>query len=92
LREEHAPFAKGWLAFNVLTSVAYSAAAAARAGPYERDTRAMGGALGLDERWVGLLVLAPAVLDAYRYFHPDARWAAWSARGVKIGIVGLAIK
>ncbi len=29
---------------------------------------------------------APAVLDAWRYFHPGSRWAAWTSRGVKIGM------
>ena len=41
LRDEHAPVLKGILAFNVLTSVAYSGAAFARTGPNERDTRGM---------------------------------------------------
>ena len=41
LRDEHAPFVKGLVAFNVLTSVMYAVAAFARAGPAERDTRGM---------------------------------------------------
>ena len=45
LRDERAPFKKGVLAFNVLTSVGYSVAAAAKAGPYQRDTRAMSDSL-----------------------------------------------
>lgn len=85
LRESHAPFEKGLLAFNVLTSVGYSAAAFARYGPFERDTRAVGEALRVDERWVGAMVLVPAVLDAYRFFHPDSHWATWSSRAVKVG-------
>ncbi|HEY7441844.1 MAG TPA: hypothetical protein VH701_05455 [Vicinamibacterales bacterium] len=92
LRDEHEPFRKGVLAFNVLTSVGYSAAAMAKAGPYERDTRAIGDALELSERWVGVMVLAPAVLDAYRYFKPDSRWAAWSSRAMKVGWVILVLK
>jgi hypothetical protein len=92
LRDEHAPFRKGFLAFNILASVAYAGAAAAKAGPFERDTRAIGDALDIDERWVSLMVLAPAVLDAYRYFHPDARWAAWGSRGLKVGWVMVILK
>jgi hypothetical protein len=80
------------LAFNILASVAYAGAAAAKAGPVERDTRAIGDALDIDERWVSLMVLAPAVLDAYRYFHPDARWAAWGSRGLKVGWVMVILK
>ena len=38
------------------------------------------------------MVLAPAVLDAIRYVNPGADWAAWSSRGVKIGLVLLVLK
>jgi hypothetical protein len=92
LRDERAPFKKGVLAFNVLTSVGYSVAAAAKAGPYERDTRAISDSLQISERWVGVMVLAPAVLDAYRYFKPDSRWVTWSSRAMKVGWVLLVLK
>ena len=89
LRHDRAPFVKGMVAFNVLASVAYAGAAFAKTGPEERDTRGMADSARLDERWIGALVLAPAVLDAWRYFHPDAKWAAWTSRGVKVGMVVL---
>ncbi|MEW5984953.1 MAG: hypothetical protein AB1806_21575 [Acidobacteriota bacterium] len=92
LRSDRRRFQEGVLAFHVGTSIMYAGASFARAGPYERDTRAMAETLGISERWIGLLVLAPAVLDAYRYFDPDAQWAAWASRGMKIGMVGLAFK
>jgi hypothetical protein len=92
LRDERAPALKGMLAFNVLASVAYGMAAMAKAGPVERDTRAMAAALRVNEAWVGGLVLAPAGLDGWRYFHPDARWATWVSRGVKIGMVLLVLR
>ena len=92
LRHTTGSFRKGVLAFNVGASAVYATAAFARAGPAERDTRAMATSLGIDERWVGALILVPAVLDAVRYFKPDARWAAWSSRGWKIGLVLLALK
>lgn len=87
LRNEHAPFLKGVFAFNVLASVAYASAAFARTGPPERDTKGMADSLRWREPWVGALILAPAVLDAVRFFHPDARWAAWGSRGAKVGSV-----
>lgn len=87
LKSEQAPLTKGIFAFNVLASVAYAGAALARTGPDERDTRGMAVSSRLDERWIGALVLTPALLDAWRYYHPDAKWAAWSSRGVKIGMV-----
>jgi hypothetical protein len=92
LRDERAPARKGLLAFNVLASVAYGTAAMAKAGPVERDTRAMASTLGVNEAWAGGLVLAPAGLDAWRYFHPEARWAKWISRGVKIGLVLLVVR
>ena len=87
LNSDHAPLAKGLLAFNVLTSVGYAGAAFAKTGPVERDTRGMAASSRIDERWIGVLVLAPALLDAWRYYHPDAKWASWTSRGVKIGMV-----
>ena len=92
VRSHHAPFTKGLLAFNVLASVAYSGAALGRVGPYERDTRAMSDAVNIDERWIGAMILAPAVLDAYRYFRPQTNWAVWGSRGVKVGMVLLVLK
>ena len=92
LRLERAPLAKGVLAFNVFTSMAYAGAAFAKTGPVERDTRGMAASARIDERWIGALVLAPAVLDAWRYRHPDAKWAAWTSRGVKIGMVVMVVR
>lgn len=92
LRHEPAPFAKGMLAFNVLASTAYAGAAFARTGPLERDTRGMADAARMDERAIGALILAPAVLDTVRYFKPDARWATWASRGVKVGLVLLVLR
>lgn len=92
LRQERAPFAKGVFAFNVLASAAYSGAAFARTGPDERDTRGIAVTTRLDERWIGALILAPALLDTWRYFDPDARWPVWFSRAVKAGAVLLILR
>jgi hypothetical protein len=92
LRQQTAPLAKGVFTFNVLASVAYAGAAFAKTGPVERDTRGMAASARIDERWIGAMLLAPAVLDTWRYFHPDARWAAWTSRGVKIGMVVMVVR
>ena len=42
----------------------------------------MADAIGWKEPVIGALILAPAILDAVRYFKPDAKWARWSSRGV----------
>jgi hypothetical protein len=91
-RDPHARVLEGWLAFNVVSSVAYGVAALAKAGPVERDTRAMADSARMSERWAAALVLAPAVLDAWRYFHPESRWAVWASRGMKIGGVLLVLR
>lgn len=85
LRHERAPLAKGLLAFNVLTSAAYAGAAFFRTGPPERDTRGMAASADIDERWVGVVVLAPAALDTWRYLRPDSRTAVWLSRAAKVG-------
>jgi len=90
IAHEKAPFLKGIFAFNLGASAVYSIAAFARAGPPERDTRGMAISLGKDgvpEPWIGALVLSPAALDGYRYLHPDAAWAKWTSRGLKVAAV-----
>ena len=78
----------GLFAFNVLASVGYAGAAFARTGPPERDTRGMADSLRWKEPAIGVLILIPALLDAFRYYHPDAKWAAWGSRAAKVvGVV-----
>jgi hypothetical protein len=92
LRSEHAPVLKGILAFNILTSVAYSGAAFAQTGPAERDTRGMALSLRFDEPVIGAVLLAPAVLDAMRYFGTDNRWVVWGSRAAKVAGVLLIVR
>jgi hypothetical protein len=92
LRHERAPVAKGLLAFNVLTSVAYAGTAFARTGPFERDTRGMADAVRIDERVIGAFVLAPAILDTWRYYRPESKWAVWASRSAKAGLVLLVLR
>jgi hypothetical protein len=94
LRNESAPFAKGVLTFNIATSVVYAAGAFGKLGPPESDTRGMAASLGRSgwrEPAVGLMILGPAALDTYRYFKPEQRWAAWTSRGMKAGLVLLTL-
>lgn len=91
IRHEHAPWAKGVLAFDVLTSFGYGTVALFKAGPPERDTRGMS-AIGINEPAIGALVMVPAGLDAYRYFFPDTAWAKWASRAAKVATVLLVVK
>jgi hypothetical protein len=46
----------------------------------------------VDEPWIGVIVLAPAVLDAARYYRPDSRVLQWTSRAAKVGGVLLIFK
>jgi hypothetical protein len=85
LHDEHAPFLKGLLAFNVVTSVVYAGAAFATHGPAERDTRGIALSAGVHEPLVGAMILAPAMLDAARYYRPESRTLRWASRAAKVG-------
>jgi hypothetical protein len=92
LRSERGPLLKGIIAFNVLASVAYASAAFAQTGPDERDTRGMAVSASVGEPWVGGMVLAPAVLDAMRYYHPEITWVRWASRAAKAAGVLIILK
>ena len=70
----------------------YSVAAFARIGPAERDTRGMAISSGIEEPWIGAVVLLPAALDAWRYLAPDAELPKWLSRAAKVGAVLLVLR
>jgi hypothetical protein len=92
LRHAHAPFAKGMLAFDVLTSIGYAIVAFTGTGPAERDTRGMAEGGHLAEPIAGAIVLAPATFAAYRYFRPRSRWARWASRVAAAGSVAVVVR
>ncbi len=92
LRNEDEPFLKGLATLNFWLTVGYSATAFAGYGPDERDTKGMADSLGWSEDSIGALILVPTLLDAYRYKHPDSKWARRASRISKIIILGLALK
>jgi hypothetical protein len=52
----------------------------------------MAAAARVDERWIGALVLAPAVFDTWRYYRPDDRLPVWLSRTVKVAGVLLVLR
>jgi hypothetical protein len=88
---DQAPLTKGVFAFNVIASVACGCRVRENWSGGARYAR-MAASSRIDERWIGALVLAPALLDGWRYHHPNAKWAAWSSRGVKIGMVFMVVR
>lgn len=94
LVEESAPFLKGMLAFNIGTSVMYSGAALLRIGPPQRDPLGMADALGRrgwPEPVIGVMILGPAMLDAYRFVKPGHARVAWASRGLKAVLMALVV-
>lgn len=87
IRSRQAPVRKGQLAFHIGLSILYGAAGLGQFGPPERDTRGVAHGIGVNERWVGVAVLAPGVLDAYRYYRGSSRWARWASRAAKMVLV-----
>ena len=89
LRERDAPFRKGMLAFNTLTSVGYVLAnwlsVEPRAGDVGSITRLTGASRGL----VTGLLLGTAALDVARYYEPDVAWLIWTSRVAKVAFGGL---
>jgi hypothetical protein len=90
LRDRHAPFRKGILAFNVWLSVGYAMASMLAIEDSHGDAGGAARAAGVSPYIFSPLLLLPAALDAYRYYYPEAAWAAWLSRGSKVGMVGLA--
>lgn len=91
LHTRSAPFRKGLLAFNVLTSVVYAAGAFTGLEDEHGDLANASRLSGRDSRVLATCLLVPALLDAYRYLHPEARWAAWASRVAKVGFGGVGI-
>ena len=92
LKNEQSPLRKGLLTFHVVTSLVYAARPSGRRDRLKGirgEWRLRGGSASAG---LACMVLAPAVLDAYRYFHPEARWASWASRGAKMGSVALVLK
>jgi hypothetical protein len=52
----------------------------------------MASGAAVSERAIAVIVLAPAVLELYRYFRPESTWARWAMRAVEAGSALLVIK
>jgi hypothetical protein len=89
LRERYAPFTQGLLAFNVLLTVMYAVSAYTGLEDPHGDMTGAARCLRVGDAWVATALLLPAALDAYRYFVPSARWAAWTSRAAKAGLFGV---
>jgi hypothetical protein len=89
LAEQYAPFRKGLLGFNLFLSALYAAGAYTKLESPNGDLLGAARYSGIHEAWLATLLLVPAVLDGYRYFHPEATWAVWASRAGKATLFGL---
>jgi hypothetical protein len=89
LRHRRAPFRKGWLAFNVLLSVGYALSSFTRTEDAHGDLRNSARTAGVQRDVFAAILIAPALLDTYRYFVPASRWAPWVSRGGKATMLGI---
>lgn len=90
LRDHDRPLLKGMLALHVLLTTGYAITGFAGVGPLQSDVNTMSRALAVPPWAVGLLLLPPALCDAYRYFVPSSRWAPWvslAGKGTLLGLV-----
>jgi hypothetical protein len=89
IREHRHPFLKGMLAFHVALSVGYAVTAFVGAGPPQSDVNSMARGSGWPVWAIGLMALAPAALDTYRYFVPGSCWAPQVSIASKFSLVGV---
>lgn len=96
IRSRHSPFLKGVLLVDVGLSVGYAISGFVQSArpqgfPAQSDVGSMSRALGAQPWQVGLMVLAPAVVDTYRYFFPHSYWAPWVSLESKLLMTGVVL-
>lgn len=87
LWQKDEPAAKGAFLFHIITCLIYTHAALTSSGPVERDSLTMAYSARIDEKWIGAALFSVAALDLYRSFHPEARWAVWTSRALKVSFL-----
>ena len=90
IRSQRHAFLKGVLALDIGLSIGYAISAFLPDGiaPAQSDTGTMARALGIPQWQVGLMILAPAMVDIYRYLVPTSVWAPWVGVQSKLLVFG----
>jgi hypothetical protein len=89
LRFVEAPFRKGMLAFNTLTSIGYVLANWAGIEPSSGDLAGLYRNTATPRAFMNTMVLSIAVLDLARYYFPQVSLLPWVSRVCKIAVGGL---
>jgi hypothetical protein len=58
-------------------------------GPPQSDVNSMARGLGIQPWQVGIYLMAPAVIDLYRYFRPRSNFVPWVGVQSKMVMIGL---
>jgi hypothetical protein len=90
LRYHHAPFEKGFLAFNILLSIGYALSTLAGVEDSHGDAGGAAAVAHLPKPIFATLLILPAVFDTVRFLLPDATWAVGASRGSKAAMLGVA--
>jgi hypothetical protein len=96
LRSHHNPYLKGVLLVDIGLELGYAISGFLEskypnAIPAQSDVGSMARALGARPWQVGLTVMAPAVVDIYRYFVPSSAWAPWVSIESKLFMTGIVL-
>jgi hypothetical protein len=89
LRSQRHAFLKGVLILHVALSLGYAITGLLGVGPPQSDVNTMARGLDAPSWQVGLMILAPAVVDVYRYLVPGSAWAPWVSVQAKLFTLGV---
>ena len=89
LRFTAAPFRKGMLAFNTLTSIGYVFVNLAGVESPNGDLGGLESRASVPRGVLAALLLAPALLDLTRYYFPNLDVVPWVSRWMKTSLVGV---
>lgn len=96
IRSRHAPYMKGVLLADIGLELGYAISgfiqsAHPKGFPAQSDVGSMSRALGVAPWRVSLSVMAPALIDLYRYFVPRSSFMPWVGIQSKMFMAGLVI-
>lgn len=89
LRFVEAPFRKGMLAFNTLTSMGYVLANWLSVEPPAGDLSSIYRNTAAPRTFMNVMLLGVVALDLARYFYPDVAWLPWASRISKLAVTGV---
>jgi hypothetical protein len=94
LRSRRSAYLKGVLIFDEVLAIGYAVSGFLEVkypnlGPPQSDINSMARSLGIQPWQVGIYLIAPAILDLYRYFRPRSNFAPWMGVQSKLLMVGL---